>query len=97
MSLAKVNVVANAISRLPKEQRETPVKKKKLEAELCALLVVNDLNVTEMAECLTEVEQKLELASDNAQALKIKAVLTDPKSEWEYKDVQSRRLRPCPN
>ena len=73
---------------------------------------MNDLNVTEMAECfaidnndidfplaphLTEVEQKLELASDNAQALKIKAVLTDPKSEWEYKDVQSRRLRPCPN
>lgn len=84
----------------------------KLEAELCALLAVNGLIVTEMAECfaidnnnidsplaphLMEVEQKLKLASDNAQALKIKAGLTNPKSEWEYKDVESRRLRPRPN
>lgn len=102
------NVVADAISRLPKEEHDSPPSIEALEAELCSLLEVNDLYVTDssdffaiddseidypLAPQLMEVEQKLELNSDTAEALKIKTALqksTD--NTYSYKDVEGRSL-----
>lgn len=52
---SKINIIADAISILQKEQQETPVSQEQqlLEAELCALLELNNLYITEMAECFS--------------------------------------------
>ena len=52
---SKINIIADAISILQKEQHETPVSQEQqlLEAELCALLELNNLYITEMAECFS--------------------------------------------
>ena len=52
---SKINMIADAISILQKEQQETPVSQEQqlLEAELCALLELNNLYITEMAECFS--------------------------------------------
>ena len=52
---SKINIIADAISILQKEQHDTPVSQEQqlLEAELCALLELNNLYITEMAECFS--------------------------------------------
>ena len=103
----EANIVADAISRLPKEEHAhaNPVRTH----ELCALLQVADLFVsTETADCfatttvdaidfplapqLVEVEQKLELESQAQHVTEVTAGLNDPKSQWEYKDVEGFKL-----
>jgi len=95
------NKVADAISRLPKEEHETPLQKEQIEANLSELLCISELFVAEsvdqfatnveeidypLAPQLVKVEQKLELNS--AAGTTIIAALNDPKSQWEYKDVE---------
>ena len=103
----EANIVADAISRLPKEEH-AHADPARTHDELCALLQVNDLYVTETADCfatttvdaidfplapqLVEVEQKLELESQAKHVTEVTAGLNDPKSEWKYKDVEGFKL-----
>lgn len=101
------NIVADAISRLPKEEHATPVSRDMAESQLCTLLCINDLFVTETADAfsstteetdfplapkLVEVEQKLELNSTTVEAIELRATLLDPKSQWEYTEVEGINL-----
>ena len=102
------NIVADAISRLPKEEHSQPISKEIRDLELCTLLGINELYVTDAAEdCfatnvddiefplapqLVEVEQKLELNKDDDTALKLKADLSKPDSQWDYRVVEGVSL-----
>ena len=106
----EANVVADAISRLPTEDHAS-TDPARLEDELCSLLNVNDLYVTETADCfattnvdaidfplapqLVEVEQKLELESNAKHVAEVIAGLKDPKSQWAYKEVEGFKLIHC--
>ena len=105
----EANVVADSISRvLPKEEHATD-SLTRLHDDLCTLLNVTDLFVTNTADCfattdvdaitfllasqLVEVEQKLvELRSQAKHVTEVTAGLNDPKSQWEYKDVEDINL-----
>ena len=96
--------VADAISRLPKEEHAQPISKEIRELELCTLLAINELYVTDtavdsfatnideiefpLAPHLVEVEQKLELNKDDDTALKLRADLSKPYSHCEYRVVE---------
>ena len=86
----EANIVADAISRLPKEKHETPLPKEQIELNLSELLDVSNLYVTEtvdqfainadeidfpLAPQLVEVEHKLELHT--AVGIPIRAALSD--------------------
>ena len=101
----EANVVADAISRLPIEEHATPVSRDTLEQEVCTLLCISDLYVTDTADAfaididaidfplapqLVEVEQKLEL--NTAQGITTRAALAEPNSQWEHKDVEGISL-----
>ena len=103
------NIVADAISRLPKEEHETPLPKEQIELNLSELLEVSDLYVTEtvdqfainaeeidfpLAPQLVEVEQKLELHT--AAGITTKAALLDTKSQWDYREVEGINLSTLP-
>jgi hypothetical protein len=97
--------VADAISRLPKEEHETPPLEEQIELNLSELLKVSELFVADtvdqfsinvedidypLAPQLVEVEQKLELNTVAGEI--INAALNNPKSQWEYKDVEGAQL-----
>ena len=99
------NKVADAISRLPKEEHESPLSKEQIEVNLMELLNISELFVTETADQfainaeeidfplapqLVEVEQKLEL--NTAAGEIIKAALLDAKSQWDYRHVEGIKL-----
>ena len=99
------NIVADAISRLPMEEHETPLSKEQIELNLSELLNISDLYVTEtvdqfainadeidfpLAPQLVEVEQKLEL--NTAAGITTKAALLDTKSQWDYREVEGIKL-----
>jgi hypothetical protein len=82
----EANVVADAISRLPKEEHAQPLTPDQIENDLCSFLSVSDLYVTETADCfatpanqeinfplspqIVEEEQKLELNKTNDKQIK---------------------------
>jgi hypothetical protein len=99
------NKVADAISRLPKEEHESPLSKEQIEVNLMELLDISELFVTETADQfainaeeidfplapqLVEVEQKLEL--NTAAGEIINAALLDAKSQWDYRHVEGIKL-----
>ena len=101
----EANIVADAISRLPMEEHGTSPQEKQIELNLSELLNISELfvadtvdqfatNVEEinypLAPQLVEVEQKLEL--NTAAGAIILTALNDPKSQWEYKDVEEVKL-----
>ena len=101
----KANKVADDISRLPKEEHETPPLEEQIELNLSELLKVSELFVADtvdqfsinvedidypLAPQLVEVEQKLELNSVAGEI--INTALNNPKSQWEYKDVEGAQL-----
>ena len=104
----EANIIADAISRLPKEEHVQPLSKEIRELELCTLLGINNLYISDaavhcfatnaddikftLAPQLVEVEQKLELNKDDDTALKLKADLSKPDSQWEYRVLEGVSL-----
>jgi hypothetical protein len=102
------NVVADAISRLPKEDHAVGAASLAfLEDAASKLLGVNDLFVTDtcdafstsdedivypLAPQLVEVEQKLELQSNSPETSEMRLNLGKTDSNWTYKDVEGHRL-----
>ena len=101
----EANKVADAISRLPKEEHEIPLTEEQIELNLTQLLNISELYVTDCADQfainaeeidfplapqLVEVEQKLELAT--AAGAIISAALLNPESQWDYQDVEGVKL-----
>ncbi len=100
------NVVADAISRLPKEEHATG-DSAILDMAACTLFGVNDLFVTDNADALAtdelditfplqpqlvEVEQKRERQSSSTETSDIRMKLDKPESQWTTKDVEGHRL-----
>jgi hypothetical protein len=102
----EANVVADAMSRLPMAHHETKIPSKTLENDACELLCLENLYVTDNADCfsldpeeiafplapqIVEAEQKLELNKESS--TKIRADLEDKaNSNWKYKPVEGINL-----
>ena len=103
----EANIVADAISRLPVALHEPAPSPKDLENATCQLLGITDLLVSEandsfvideddivfpLSPQIVEVEQKLELNTDNEQAIELKAALSKSDSKWKYQEVEGIKI-----
>ena len=103
----EANIVADAISRLPFEQHDSTIPREQIELATCHLLGVNNLYVTDAADSfaidadeisfplapqIVEVEQKLELNNDSPHTVEMTTALSNPDSQWEYKEVEGINL-----
>ena len=102
------NVVADAISRLPMEEHAKSVSRETHEKDLCMLLGLSDLFMTETTDCfastaedtinyplspqVVEVAQKLELNDQSKQTSEMRTALDDPNSSWDYREVEGVKL-----
>ena len=92
---------------MPVALHEPAPSPQELEITTCQLLGITDLYVSEannsfnidkddivfpLSPQIVEVEQKLELNLDNEQAIKTKAALSKPDSQWNHKIVEGINL-----